>query len=37
LSREPFHEPIERTQAALAQEHDRLAIRQIGQTVVLPS
>ena len=35
LSREPFREPIERTEAALAQEADRLAIRDIGQTVVL--
>jgi L-ascorbate metabolism protein UlaG (beta-lactamase superfamily) len=35
LSREPFMEPIERVQAALAKESDRLAIRQIGQTVVI--
>ena len=35
LSREPFMEPIERVQAALAHERDRLAIRQIGQTAVL--
>jgi L-ascorbate metabolism protein UlaG (beta-lactamase superfamily) len=35
LSREPFHEPIERTQAALSQEQDRLVIREIGQTVVI--
>jgi L-ascorbate metabolism protein UlaG (beta-lactamase superfamily) len=35
LSREPFHEPIERAQAALAKEADRLAIREIGQTVVV--
>jgi L-ascorbate metabolism protein UlaG (beta-lactamase superfamily) len=35
LSREPFDEPIERTQAALAQEEDRLAIREIGDTVVI--
>jgi L-ascorbate metabolism protein UlaG (beta-lactamase superfamily) len=35
LSREPFFEPIERTEAALAQERDRLAIREIGETVVL--
>jgi L-ascorbate metabolism protein UlaG (beta-lactamase superfamily) len=33
LSREPFHEPIERAQAALSAEPDRLAIREIGQTV----
>jgi L-ascorbate metabolism protein UlaG (beta-lactamase superfamily) len=37
LSREPFMQPIERAQAALAQEADRLAIREIGQTVVIPS
>ena len=37
LSREPFLEPIERTQAALSQEQDRLAIREIGQTVVIQS
>ena len=35
LSKEPFHEPIERTQAALASEQDRLAIRAIGETVVV--
>ena len=35
LSREPFHEPIERTQAALSKEADRLAIHEIGQTVVI--
>jgi L-ascorbate metabolism protein UlaG (beta-lactamase superfamily) len=33
LSREPFLEPIERAQEALAKEHDRLALREIGQTV----
>jgi L-ascorbate metabolism protein UlaG (beta-lactamase superfamily) len=37
LSREAFMEPIERTQAALAGEQDRLAIREIGQTIVLPA
>ena len=37
LSREPFMEPIERTQAALAKEEERLALRQIGQTVVIDS
>jgi L-ascorbate metabolism protein UlaG (beta-lactamase superfamily) len=37
LSREPFYEPIERTDAALAAEQDRLAIRAIGETVVLAS
>jgi L-ascorbate metabolism protein UlaG (beta-lactamase superfamily) len=35
LSREPLHEPIERAQAALANEHDRLAVRAIGETVVV--
>jgi L-ascorbate metabolism protein UlaG (beta-lactamase superfamily) len=35
LSREPFHEPIERAQAALAKERDRLALTQIGETVVI--
>jgi L-ascorbate metabolism protein UlaG (beta-lactamase superfamily) len=35
LSREPFMEPIERVQEALSRELDRLAIREIGQTVVL--
>jgi len=35
LSREPFYEPIERTQAALARERGRLALREIGQTVHL--
>ena len=33
LSREPFFEPIERAQAALAEEADRLAVREIGQTL----
>jgi hypothetical protein len=37
LSREPFNEPIERTQAALSAEQDRRAIRAIGQTVVIQS
>jgi L-ascorbate metabolism protein UlaG (beta-lactamase superfamily) len=35
LSREPLREPIERAQAALAKEHDRLALREIGETVVI--
>jgi L-ascorbate metabolism protein UlaG (beta-lactamase superfamily) len=35
LSREPFMEPIERTEAALAAEPERLALRAIGQTVVV--
>jgi L-ascorbate metabolism protein UlaG (beta-lactamase superfamily) len=33
LSREPVHEPLERVQAALASEPERLAVREIGQTV----
>jgi L-ascorbate metabolism protein UlaG (beta-lactamase superfamily) len=33
LSREPFFEPIERTEAALAAEPERLALKTIGQTV----
>lgn len=37
LSREPFMQPIERTEAALAKELDRLAVREIGQTVVISS
>jgi L-ascorbate metabolism protein UlaG (beta-lactamase superfamily) len=35
LSREGFDEPIERTEAALASERDRLALRSIGETVVI--
>jgi L-ascorbate metabolism protein UlaG (beta-lactamase superfamily) len=35
LSREPFHEPIERAQQALAAEAGRLAVRAIGETVIL--
>lgn len=35
LGREPLLEPIERTQAALAREEGRLALREIGETVVL--
>jgi L-ascorbate metabolism protein UlaG (beta-lactamase superfamily) len=37
LSREPFDEPIERAERALAQEQDRLAVREIGETVVIRS
>jgi L-ascorbate metabolism protein UlaG (beta-lactamase superfamily) len=37
LSREPFNEPIERTEAALAGERERLALRAIGETVVIRS
>lgn len=35
LSREPLTEPIERTEQALREERDRLALREIGQTVRL--
>ncbi len=35
LSREPLLEPIERTEAALAQEQGRIALRQIGETAVI--
>jgi L-ascorbate metabolism protein UlaG (beta-lactamase superfamily) len=35
LSREPFLEPIERAQEALAAERDRLALSEIGQTAVV--
>jgi L-ascorbate metabolism protein UlaG (beta-lactamase superfamily) len=35
LSREPFHEPIERTRDALARELGRLPLQEIGQTVVV--
>lgn len=37
LSNEPFMEPIERIQEALAKEHDRLALRGIGETIVIRS
>jgi L-ascorbate metabolism protein UlaG (beta-lactamase superfamily) len=37
LSHEPLMEPIERLQEALARESDRLALREIGATVVVPS
>jgi L-ascorbate metabolism protein UlaG (beta-lactamase superfamily) len=33
LSSEPFHEPIERAEAALAKEPERLGLRHIGETV----
>ena len=36
LSREPVYEPIERAQAALAHEDDRLALRELGETALLP-
>ena len=35
LSREPFFEPIERTQTALAAEKDRLALRETGETRII--
>src|SRR5262245_1537693 len=37
LSFEPFREPIERFEAALSQTPERIALRQIGETFVLPS
>jgi L-ascorbate metabolism protein UlaG (beta-lactamase superfamily) len=37
LSNEPYKEPIERIQAMLAKEHDRLALRDIGETAVVHS
>ena len=36
LSFEPFREPIERFEAALSQTPERVALREIGQTFVLP-
>jgi L-ascorbate metabolism protein UlaG (beta-lactamase superfamily) len=35
LSRESFHEPIERAEAALAAEADRLVVREVGDTARL--
>src|SRR5690606_33811690 len=35
LSREPFNEPIERLEAALAAEPERLALRDIGETTLI--
>jgi L-ascorbate metabolism protein UlaG (beta-lactamase superfamily) len=35
LSPEPFNEPIERAEEALAKEHGRLALRDVGETVVI--
>ena len=37
LSFEPFREPIERFQAALQREPDRIALREIGESIVLPT
>jgi L-ascorbate metabolism protein UlaG (beta-lactamase superfamily) len=36
LSFEPFREPIERFQAALRDQPERIALREIGETFVLP-
>ena len=36
LSDEPMNEPIERLEAALAQEPERLALRGVGETFVVP-
>ena len=36
LSFEPFREPIERFEAALSDEPERIALREIGETFVLP-
>jgi L-ascorbate metabolism protein UlaG (beta-lactamase superfamily) len=35
LSEERFNEPIERAEAALVKEHDRLAVREVGETVLI--
>jgi L-ascorbate metabolism protein UlaG (beta-lactamase superfamily) len=35
LSEEGFNDPIERTEAALVKERDRLAVREVGDSVVL--
>ena len=37
LSFEPFREPIERFAAALADAPERIALRDIGETFVLPA
>jgi L-ascorbate metabolism protein UlaG (beta-lactamase superfamily) len=37
LSNEPFDEPIERAKAALSREPERLAVKEVGQTVVVKS
>jgi L-ascorbate metabolism protein UlaG (beta-lactamase superfamily) len=36
LSVEPFAEPIERFEAALRRTPERIALRQVGETFVLP-
>ena len=35
LSYEPVREPIERAEAALAREPERLALREIGETAII--
>lgn len=37
LSFEPFHDPIERFASALQKEPERIALREIGETFVLPA
>ena len=37
LSFEPFREPIERFEAALRSESQRIALREIGETFILPN
>ena len=37
LSREPVREPIERTEQMLRDERDRLALSEVGQTIVIPA
>jgi L-ascorbate metabolism protein UlaG (beta-lactamase superfamily) len=36
LSEEPMEEPIQRLQAAISQEPERLAVKRVGETFVLP-
>jgi hypothetical protein len=36
LSLEPFREPIERFEVALSKTPERIALREIGETFVLP-
>ena len=35
LSNEPYDEPLERAMAALQAEHDRLAVKEVGETVII--
>ncbi len=37
LSDEPLNEPIERLEAALQHEPERLALKRIGETFILPA